>query len=65
MKKITAHSKVEDKLTALLEVQAAITALKLVEDRGLGTKSITEAKLDLQVFENQLTGYCTEENYKP
>lgn len=64
MSNITSKSPVEDKLLALLNVQASIRSLQLVEASGLGTGNITKALEDLRVFERQLIGYCTDPDYK-
>jgi len=59
MNRITSKSPTHEKLTALIEVQAAINALKLVHERGLGTTGISEAVNDLRVFERQLQDLIT------
>lgn len=61
MEKITKNSPTHEKLIALIEVQASIQALRLVELKGLGTGNISAAIADLQVFESQLTKYITGE----
>jgi len=55
MDRITSKSPAHEKLLAIIEVQAAITALKLVHDRGLGTGNMSAVVGELKVFEKQLT----------
>lgn len=61
MKRITSNSPTHEKLLALIKVQAAIQAIKLVEETGLATYHTIGVIDELLVYEKQLTEYITGE----
>jgi hypothetical protein len=54
MSVITINSPASERILALIKVQAAINALKLVDDIKLGSHNIYAAIGDLEIYEKQL-----------
>jgi len=61
MERITKNSPTHEKLLALIKVQAALTAIQLVDEIGLGSRHLQGATSDLKVYEGQLMHMMTNE----